>query len=70
MLFFIADYLRQDHKDMHEGVEVAEVHVSDLVLQPVEHILDPLVSAVDGLAQDKDQCEADHEGSLFVFSLF
>ena len=55
---------------MHEGVEVAEVHVSDLVLQPVKHILDALVSAVDGLAQDEDQCEADHEGSLVVFSLF
>ena len=49
---------------MEENVEVAEVRVCDLVLPPVEHVLHALVSTVDGLAQDKDGSEADHEYSL------
>ena len=49
---------------MDESVEVAEVRVGDLVLSPVEHVLDPLVSTVDGFAQDEDGSETDHEYSL------
>ena len=49
---------------MYESVEVAEVRVCDLVLPPVEHVLHALVSTVDGLAQDEDGSEADHEYSL------
>ena len=49
---------------MEENVEVTEVRVCDLVLQPVEHVLNSLVSTVNGLAEDKDGCEADHEYSL------
>ena len=49
---------------MEDDVEVAEVRVCDLVLPPVEHVLDPLVPTVDGFAQDEDGSEADHECSL------
>ena len=42
---------------MEQDVEVAEVRVGYLVLEPVEHVLDALVTAVDGLAEDEDGCE-------------
>ena len=58
-------HLRYNHEDVEENVEVAEVRVRDLVLQAVEHVLHPLVSAVDGFAHDENDGEADHECSLF-----
>ena len=63
-------HLCQDHEDVEQDVEVAEVRVGYLVLESVEHVLDALVTAVDCLAEDEDGCEADDEGSLIVFSLF
>ena len=57
-------HLCQDHEDVEQDVEVAEVRVGYLVLEPVEHVLDALVTAVDGLAEDEDGCEADAETGL------
>ena len=55
---------------MEQDVEVAEVRVGYLVLEPVEHVLDALVTAVNGLAEDEDGRETEDEGSPIVSSLF